>query len=320
MEINSYCPICSERFSSSYRPIGVYYKCGHLIHEDFCCTKSDSICPICSTVSLIKSHNVLGFYSQNWCNIISVSRCKLNHLYTLGNIFNGLLRLFISIPMIFGLGFRLITGWGLTPKYIEQVGKNLINLLNIRIECSDESIERLHDSSYKRILIANHTSFHDALVIGSLFDPINRFGFVGSEIVSSNIFGQAIMSVYPHVIVKPGISSFSQISSFFSTYPHESRLIIFPEGMLTHHKSIGKFRSGAFVTGYPVQPIIIKYKQNVFDLIGFDLLLQPQIDVEVIVEKPIDSDGSDVSIEKIRDHMSFIGEFFLSNVSNKKSV
>jgi 1-acyl-sn-glycerol-3-phosphate acyltransferase len=168
------------------------------------------------------------------------------------------------------------------------------------------------------VLIANHTSYYDALILGSLFNQTNRVGFVASDIITSMVFGRAVMSVFPHVIVKPSQSSYSQIANFFSKNPEESRLLIFPEGMLTHYKSICKFRSGAFVTGYPVQPIIIKYKQNVFDLLGFDMLCQEQIDVEVYVCNPIETDGSKDSIEKIRSHMAKLGEFFLSDVSNRK--
>lgn len=157
------------------------------------------------------------------------------------------------------------------------------------------------------------------IILGSLFVSTNSFGFVASNIITSMIFGRAIMSVFPHIIVKPSKSSYSQIASYFSTNPQESRLLIFPEGMLSYYRAICKFRSGAFITGYPVQPIIIKYKQNIFNLLGFDMLCQEQIDVEVYVCDPIETNGSAESIEKIRKQMATLGNFFLSDVSNRSN-
>ena len=93
--------------------------------------------------------------------------------------------------------------------------------------------------------------------------------------------------------------------------------MICPEGMLTQHKTICKFRSTAFKLGYPVQPIVLKYRQNVFDLINFDIWCFKKINVEVTVLDPIDTDGSEKSIESIRQTMAKVGGFYLSEVINE---
>jgi hypothetical protein len=87
--------------------------------------------------------------------------------------------------------------------------------------------------------------------------------------------------------------------------------------MLTHHKTICKFRTTAFKLGYPVQPVILKYRQNIFDLLNFDMWCFRKINVDVTVLNPIDTDGSNESIESIRQTMANVGGFYLSDVINK---
>jgi lysophosphatidylcholine acyltransferase/lyso-PAF acetyltransferase len=43
-------------------------------------------------------------------------------------------------------------------------------------------------------------------------------------------------------------------------------LIIFPEGGTTNGRYLVKFKKGAFVGNYPVQPILFKYHSRVVDL------------------------------------------------------
>ena len=120
----------------------------------------------------------------------------------------------------------------------------------------------------------------------------------------------SIFNVYPDY--------YNKISSYFQKYPNETRLMIFPEGMLTHSKSITKFRSTAFRLGYPIQPIILKYKQDIFDLMNFDIFCYKNIDVDIDVLEEIQTDGSEKSIEEIRNIMAKTANLFLSNVINKK--
>ncbi len=316
MDTNSQCHFCRERFSSSYKPIAVFTRCGHVLHTTYPCY--NSYCSICEDYG---GHPVpiknFEKNKQDYINGLSITREKIN--FNIVDRVRGLWRLLISLPYISSLIFRLYFKL-VNKEYLHWLNKYLIKTLNINVMCSDESLSLLLNSSYKRVLIANHTNYHDALVIGSLLSPENNFGFVASPIINTNLFGKAITEVVPNIIISDNKneSNFDKIAKYFKKYPKESRLLIFPEGMLTHSLTIGKFRSTAFKLGFPVQPIILKYYQNIFDLLNFDIWCYKKIDVEVKVLKPINTLGSYNSIENIRKLMAKEGEMQLSNVSNRK--
>ena len=329
-DINSYCPYCNERLSVTNKPIGVFDKCGHLIHKtNFCYRPYCLICKEDRNNALIT--NELSSDSQSWINVLSIKRNNIN--FTFKDKLRGLWRLIKIIPVLFSLYFRLYFNL-LDLDYICWFNGYLIKLLNIDVTCSDLSKKRLLDSSYKRILISNHTNYHDTLVIGSLLSPTNKFGFIASKIIKTNLFGKAIIKIMPNIIIDNDImknestsknesnseneSNYNKIAEYFNKYPDETRLMIFPEGMLTHSKTVCKFRSTAFKLGYPVQPVILKYKQDIFDLIDFGIFCYPKIEVDVEVLESTNTDGSKESIEEIRNKMAKSGNFFLSNVINKK--
>jgi len=302
--INCICPECNERFSSTYKEICAFDECKHLIH--FECNKI--LCKICN-----KRRGVaLKENPINESNIKSIKKNKIK--WTCVDRLRGVSRLFICIPIMLLLFIRVSFNL-IDLDYIYWLNKYLCRLLNIYIKCSNESYYKLVDSSYKRIIVANHTNYHDVLVIGFLLDSSTTVGIVASPIVNKILFGRIALGVLPHIITEQD-DTFDKIGDFFRINPEESRLLIFPEGMLTNERSICKFRTGAFKHGYPVQPLVINYKQNVFDLTGFDFLCQEKINVQVTVCDPVETDESIESIEAIREQMARIGNFTLSDVLN----
>ena len=302
--INCICPECNERFSSTYKEICAFDECKHLIH--FECNKI--LCKICN-----KRRGVaLKENPINESNIKSIKKNKIK--WTCVDRLRGVSRLFICIPIMLLLFIRVSFNL-IDLDYIYWLNKYLCRLLNIYIKCSNESYYKLVDSSYKRIIVANHTNYHDVLVIGFLLDSSTTVGIVASPIVNKILFGRIALGVLPHIITEQD-DTFEKIGDFFIINPEESRLLIFPEVMLTNERSICKFRTGAFKHGYPVQPLVINYKQNVFDLTGFDFLCQEKINVQVTVCDPVETDESIESIEAIREQMARIGNFTLSNVLN----
>lgn len=326
IEINPYCQYCNERLSSSWKPIGVFEDCGHLNHQTYYC--HIPYCLICKKErKLISIDNSLN--KQSHIDVMSIKRKKINFNFI--DKLRGIWRLIRLMPALLSLYFRLYFNL-LDMNYLYWFNEFLIKILNINISCSEQSQQRLLDSSYKRIIISNHTNYHDTMVIGSLLSPTNNFGFIASNIINTNLFGKAITKIMPNIIIDNEIikneldnmneplSNYNKIASYFSKYPNETRLMIFPEGMLTHSNTITKFRSTAFRLGYPVQPVILKYKQDIFDLLNFDIFCYNKIDVSVNVLEPIKTDGSKESIEEIRNIMAKSGNFFLSNVINKKII
>jgi len=317
MLVSNKCQTCGERFSSSYIPVGVFAYCNHLHHLTTKC--KTNFCKQCNgfrgpLLTLVNTPT----YAQKKINLASVVRHPVNFTWT--DRLRGIWRLFKSVPIIIQLYWKLLVGT-IDIDYLFFLNNYLINLFDVRVVCGIKSRAKLLDSSYKRVIICNHTNYHDLLVMGSLLNPKNVFGFVASEIINTISFGRVVTKILPNIIIKDkkseGESNYQVISKYFQTYPKESKLMICPEGMLTHYKTICKFRTTAFKLGYPVQPVILKYRQNIFDLLDFDLWCFRKIDVDVEVLDPIETDGSDESIESIRKIMGEIGQFYLSDVINK---
>lgn len=337
MDINPFCKSCGKRFSSSYDEVGMHSKCGHFIHTNKSCLNPK--CEICKAYcGPIFPLEMLSIKTQNYINALSIVRIK--PVFTWHDRFNGVWRILRSLPVFIGLYWRLFMD-NIDIKYLQWLNMYLIQLLNINVMSNDDSVEKLNDNSFRRIIIANHTNYHDLPVVSSLLYKNNVFGFVAAPTINKNPFGKAITKIIPHVMIENkttdqmtpydknyelvsesfaklnAMSNYDKIKNYFLQNPTESKLIICPEGMLTHHNTIAKFRSTAFNLGYPVQPVIIKYKQPIYDLIGFDIFCYPKIDVEVKVLDPIETDGSDESIEKIRKIMADEGDLLLSDVINK---
>lgn len=97
--------------------------------------------------------------------------------------------------------------------------------------------------------------------------------------------------------------------------------MICPEGMLSGTNTIVNFRTSAFKCATEldcdIQPIVIKYKQDIYNLVGSDILNNHRVDVEIIVLDRIKTDGSIESIEQIRRSMAKVGGFQLSRVENR---
>jgi 1-acyl-sn-glycerol-3-phosphate acyltransferase len=334
MDINPFCKSCGKRFSSSYDEVGMHSKCGHFIHiNNKCLNPKCEICEAyCGPILLTE---LLSSKTQHYINALSLIRIK--PVFTWYERLNGLWRIIKSIPIFIGLYWRLYFGQ-INIDYLQWLNNYLINLLNINVMSDNNSVKKLNDNSYRRIIISNHTNYHDLPIVASLLYKNNVFGFVAAPTINTNPFGRAITKIIPHVMIENKTtdkmskydkkyvslnyssnsgSNYNKIKNYFNEYPHESKLIICPEGMLSHHLTISKFRSTAFNLGYPVQPVIIKYNQPIYDLIGFDIFCYPKIDVEVKVLDPIETDGTPESIELIRKKMAEEGDLLLSDVINK---
>ncbi len=105
---------------------------------------------------------------------------------------------------------------------------------------------------------------------------------------------------------------------------NKKSVCLFPEGFLTHPKTIGRFRTGAFNTGYPVQPLIIRYNPVLNDdnpvFLFAKIFSQKKIEVNVQVldleYPPFDKE----KIENIRHKMGRAGNMALSRVSNRDII
>jgi hypothetical protein len=91
-----------------------------------------------------------------------------------------------------------------------------------------------------------------------------------------------------------------------------------------NNNTLLRFRTGAFYTGANICPVVIKYRNFVYDhdfkQMIFKLITQDEIAVDVYINdieyQPFDND----KIEKIREKMAKVGNLKLSRVANRDFV
>lgn len=306
------CATCGKKFGNT-REMGVNMceSCEHLVHNTPEC-KNGKCCVCDSEVEKYLSLSDLDESDQRYIDILSVTRIK--NKYSCWRWFIAILRIIWMLPTILGLLLR--TSWDsyfnttFTSKiYLIGVRNALLRTLNVNINV--EGTQNLRDPT-KCVLIANHTSYLDMLVISTVSTDM---GFIASYVIKQNIFGKAIAKVFPCVIVeKNSTGNFDKVTKFLENY---NKIGFCPEGTLCHDKCMLRFRSSAFKYGFPIRPIIVNYKQTMYDLSDFDLFLNERVEVNIKILDLIDTDGSQQSITEIREKMAREGGLKLSRVINK---
>eukprot|EP00929_Paragymnodinium_shiwhaense_P025835 TRINITY_DN15538_c0_g1_i4.p1 TRINITY_DN15538_c0_g1~~TRINITY_DN15538_c0_g1_i4.p1 ORF type:complete len:482 (+),score=48.28 TRINITY_DN15538_c0_g1_i4:74-1447(+) len=121
------------------------------------------------------------------------------------------------------------------------------------------------DISITPIIVANHTSYLDGLVLATVFGAPRVM--VASRYSETPLLGP-LMRDMKSIFVERADSNSRNVAteavrqhcSFWR--PNSSRfkpLLIFPEGNTTNGEMLIDFRKGAFVCGVPVRPVIIVY-------------------------------------------------------------
>jgi 1-acyl-sn-glycerol-3-phosphate acyltransferase len=330
--VNIQCGTCRKRFDNTVKlQACVCMSCEHLVHD------IQNVVKHLSKDDLVES-------DQRYIDISSVTRNKQE--FSHWRKFIGYVKVARTLPMIGGLSIRMALDHSGLPllcsenrkwinmKFLQRLNMKVINLLNINIDVIGK--DKLTNDSTKCIVICNHSNYHDMFIGATVSD---KMGFMASPAINNFTFGRAITRVYPHVMVENDTTSrilekdkkkytdidnqekkggFQKMKEFLdSDDPLHNKLMVCPEGMLSSAHSMVKFRTSAFKCGYPVRPIVLKYKQNIFDLVGFDIMCNKQIDVEVIIMDLMETDGSNESIEHIRQEMAKVGGLTLSRVENR---
>ncbi len=338
--INVQCPTCRKRFDVSYNEFCVSIPCGHFVHNTTECKHNS--CKICG-------QNVNKFFTadeikdipelyQNYIDMISITKEKQS--YSIWRKLVGVTRALRLVPTFCGFGARLFFDYARLPHwkskwinidYLLGINSKIIRILNIHI--STENAEKLtEDNVTQRVIICNHSNFHDLFVMAKL-EPLP---FMASPVINKFMLGRAITRTYPHVIVENDVTSkmtehdrkkyeqldgkksgYQKVVDFFKADNKlHNKLMICPEGMLSNAYCMTQFKSTAFKMG-KVQPALIVYKQNVFNHQEINMLFLERVDVKIIIMDIIDTNGSIESIENIRKLMADRGGFKLSRVENR---
>lgn len=305
-ETNSTCANCSKRFNDTNKEI-IMFECGHIVHST-CLSKYNKIrCILCEYAKLVKfaqspQMNIIRYdnnpkYRQKNIDVLSLRKTKWEP--SIKNYIN----LFYRIPRILIIGSIFLLNYSIVMagRYLEKMFNssrytreiidkmesithyNLFNgitrVLNIKIKW--DGLENIA-SDEKKIFISNHTSYYDGLLIGTKI----RCGALYSSSIN-NIFVKMLSNLTPSIKIDRGKKNnvVKKINNFME---NNSSIFICPQGIFSHINTISKFRTGAFATNYNVQPIILKYKQDISSLRMFDMLLFDMVEVDIIVMRPIE--------------------------------
>lgn len=305
--INSKC-ICKNGLPWIKENVIMLDPCEHLIHHK-CFTKLKTTkCPYCKFhITRIISSNDFKYNPllyQKCIDIISVSNFdNMSKIYTDKVLFNlpNLIGTILKIPFTRGI----------------EAGKKLCSdILSMNnIEIKVKGLNKI--KSGQKVFIANHTSHLDFFAIFYILET----SFLSSSVIRDNIVSNQLSNVLPLLIVDRGKVGENTVDKMRNYVKENGSICLFPEGMITHPDTIIRFRTGAFNIGYPVYPIVLKYRQVIADMSTKNFILkmasQQKEFIEMQILDPFYPPFDENKIELVRHTMAKKGKMAISRVSNR---
>lgn len=283
--------------------------CEHLIHEQCFIKKKTNCCPMCNTkvtsVIRVDEYKKNPKYYQQCVDILTMTNVddsvNINYDNALLNL-PRMASLMMRIPFTSGFeNGRALVG-------------DAMRLSNLKIKV--KGLKKIKNEP--KIFVVNHSCYLDFAVVYYVLMP----GFLSTASIVNNPITKQMVEIVPTLLVEIGKKGGSDTVNRMKKYVEKNgSLCIFPEGMITHPATIGQFRSGAFMTGVPIYPVVLNYKNRVSDLELSDFCLKigsghsEVVNFEVL--DPFYPPFDDKKIEEVRIAMANAGNLHLSRVSNK---
>lgn len=307
--INSKC-ICKKGLSWVNLEVIMIEPCEHLIHLKCLKKYGHSDCPYCNVditdIVRLKDFKKNPNLYQKCIDILSVT--NYNHKSKI-NIENVILNIPTLIGTLTQLPFTVGRKSGL------QLCSDVFSMNNIKIVVN--GLEKIKNE--KKVFICNHTSHYDFFII---FYILNT-GFLSTTSIKKNIFSKQLLNVIPLLLVNRGKKS-NSVENMRKYIEKHGSICLFPEGMLTHPDTIGRFRTGAFHVGYPVYPIVLKYKKCISDSNIQNFIMKMASSeyetIEMNILDPFYPPFDDKKIETVRRTMADKCELLLSRISNRDII
>jgi 1-acyl-sn-glycerol-3-phosphate acyltransferase len=283
--------------------------CDHIVHKK--CLVDKTKCPICgievtnyyNEKELIKLSKTDKKYYQKYVDMISIK--NPSYLST-----RNTKKIIAKLPATVNIISKIMMSKGFDKA--KEIVEELLTMFNTEMIVHGEN----NIIDINKVIIANHTSVVDFMVIPYLF----RCGFLSSITILKSYGGRLVKNIVPLLLIDrtKKENTVNKIKEFVKK---EGSICLFPEGFQTHPDTITKFRTGAFYADSPVQPVVIKYDPPVYDpsidKMVEKLLSVDKFNIEVhilpIEYPPFD----DQKIENIRKKMGKAANLALSRVSNK---
>jgi len=327
--IVNYTCYCGKYFYNNEK-ILYMYPCCHIIHKTcFNIKLLENIikCPLCNNnvkkVLTEKKILLKDKYNQEKIDIKSIRfplDSKINYMLLPGCLikFNLILTKLINSSILFDLFStkNLVDIADLVFKSFNFKLNIIDNTKNNPIKIIDNKITWLNNEDQdKLIFISNHS--HDADIIILFY--LLQCGLVASDNAKSSYIGKLVSNKCNFICCKDGIDIIKQIKEYLDKM---KKIIIFPEGIISNNETIIRFRNEAFQLNTPICPIVIKWKDYVYDddmmQYIFKSMTQNEINVDIYINDIFYPPFDQEKIDNIRDYMAQIGNLEKSRVLNKR--
>ncbi len=336
-KIVNYTCSCKKNFCSAQKLLYVL-PCCHIIHET-CFNKfildsqyenlynnKNSLnlnCPMCSnkiecllTEDKIRSKSKYKQYQIDLKSVKLDTSALVNYvslpfsMVKLTSFINKLILVETHDQIVDCIDF-LLQSFGIKINIIDNTKKNPFTVKNNTVVWKNKK-----DNKSKTVIIANHSNYLDSFILFYLF----KCGFVAGDFINTIDIGRLIASKCNLLIFKRGVDKdmVSKIKDYLET---TNKIVIYPEGAMSNNDTLMRFRTGAFYTGANICPVVIKYKNFVYDddmtQCIFKLITQNEIVVDVYINDMFYPPFNNEKIEEVRDVMEQVGNFEKSRVSNR---
>jgi len=321
--VNYYC-ICKKKYTQEDK-ITFVLPCSHMFHT--CCIQNKTKCPICN-------QKINKFLCED--KIFSNSKYKLyqNDIMAVktkntGFVYYKILPVgMLNLTAFFNKAFLIEN----QEQFINCL-EFFLRIMNVKINIIDKTTNKnfylnnnilnwkyKNDKEAKKVIISNHSHYLDSFILHYIF----RCGFVSSDAINHIELGRLIVSLCKLVIFKRGVDT-NMVEKIKKYLEKMKQIVIYPEGIMKDDNNIlVKFRTGAFYTGANICPVIIKYRNFIYDSdfkqLIFKLFTQQEIGVDVYICDFEYPPFNDEKIENIRKKMANVGNLKLSRISNKGVV
>lgn len=204
--------------------------------------------------------------------------------------------------------------------YIQKI----MDTCNIKINIINH--HKLLPNTEKKIYICNHVRGDiDSAILFMMLEK--GTGFVGSKRIQKNKVLKDLLKGVPIITFNRNSknkSSKSVVQKMMNFMKDNNSLVIYPEGTTTgDHTLLNKFRTGAFVLGYPIQPLYLKYSLSCdYDNAVYSTLSMLTKNEEVLlnVMDPFYPPFDKEKIENIRKYMAEANDAHLSRVTDRTII
>lgn len=304
--LNARC-ICNNMTSIKNEVI-MMNPCEHLIHKScYNALKNNKICPFCNSY-IFDITRFSDFKKDKTIYQKAIDILCLTNIDDMSDY--SIIDVLINAPKVLSTFAKFPFSKGI------DAGRKLCEdafFMN-RFKINVSGMEYLKNEP--KVFISNHSSNMDFIILFYLLGT----GFLAFSGMKDNIITNQLLKIMPCMLIDRGKKN-NTVEKMKEYIKEHGSICLFPEGLITHPKTLARFRTGAFNVGFPVYPIVINYSTTLVDTNSSKFILKlfsnNDITIDIKILKPFYPPFNDDKIENVRNYMARKGNFMLSRVSNK---